>query len=219
MYAAHPDFDAPCDQDQLWRYFDLARYLDLLIREQLFFSNIENMEDPWEGWAMDTGFRPQHPSSQLFTVSSWHNNDEENYAMWKIYAPGTAGLAIQTTFQRLRDAFAKTDKTIWIGKVSYYNQKQDTANAAGNKLYLQKRSVFAFEKEVRCCFQPDPPAPGHDKEPFKGVYIPLDLDQLIHRIYISPYAPAWFRDLIAGINKKFGIDKKIIHSDVLGEAL
>lgn len=49
-----------------------------------------------------------------------------------------------------------------------------------------------------------------------GVYIPVDLDRLIDRIYISPYAPDWFRELIAGVNKRFGPGKQIVHSSVFG---
>jgi hypothetical protein len=101
MFTKHPDFVAPGKKDVLWRYFDLARYLDLLIREQLFFARAEEMEDPKEEWGIN--------------MSSWHSNGEESYAMWKIYARGTAGLAIQTSFGRLRDAFRVTDKPIWIG--------------------------------------------------------------------------------------------------------
>ncbi|HEX3934388.1 MAG TPA: hypothetical protein VHW43_06890 [Puia sp.] len=220
MYTDDPDFDAPGDNDLLWRYFDLARYLDLLIRERLFFSSVENMEDPFEGWAMENGFRRNSEDQDRVVVSSWHSNEEENYAMWKIYAQGSAGLAIQTRFSRLRDAFHPTDKRVRIGKVVYYRGTGDMAGAAGESLlkpYLQKRNIYAFEKEVRCCYRPE--GNGNEQEVSeapRGVYLSVDLDRLIERIYISPYAPEWFRQLIGGVNKKFGVKKEIVHSDVFG---
>ena len=220
MYTNHPKFESPGNNDLLWRYFDLARYLDLLIREQLFFANIEDLEDPYEGLTMSRA--APAPDSSGLTVSSWHNSEDENYAMWKIYAPGSAGLAIQTTFDRLKTSFNKTDKPVWIGKISYYNQKHTTEDAANDDPFrsaLQKRSIYAFEKEVRCCYQPRRSEVGEEENAsgkFNGVYIPVDLDRLIDRVYVSPYAPAWFRDLVAGINEKFHLDKPIIHSDVLG---
>jgi len=237
VYTKHPDFDPPQDNDLLWRYFDLARYLDLLIREQLFFASLETMEDPFEAALPGTTPDHHHDAPPCLAISSWHNSPEENYAMWKIYAEGNAGLAICTTFADLRDSFKRSDKPIWIGKVAYYNHQRnqpcETGLAIANAdpaaadttavntslgFYLRKRSVYAYEKEVRCCYQPkenelDP----HEKNTeFKGIYIPVDIDRLIGRIYISPYAPAWFRQLIAGLNKKFGIQKQIIHSDLLG---
>jgi hypothetical protein len=203
VYTSHSEVVAPADRDILWRYFDLARYLDLLIREQLFFARTEEMEDPNE----ELGFN----------MSSWHNSEEESYAMWKIYAQGTAGLAIQTTFARLRQAFHATDKPIWIGKVAYYSEKHGDGGRRGLRRYLQKRSVYSYEKEVRCCYKPQ--ADEAEQElcgSAAGVYIGVDLDQLIERVYISPYAPRWFRELIVGINKKFGVEKEIVHSGVLG---
>jgi hypothetical protein len=156
------------------------------------------------------------------TVSSWHNSGEENYAMWKIYAPGSAGLAIRTSFERLKACFSKTDKPVWIGKVVYYNQQHTKAAANEDplRLALRKRSIYAFEKEVRCCYLPQRSEVGDGEDAsgkFNGIYIPVELDQLIDRVYISPYAPAWFRDLVVGINKKFLLKKPIVHSDVLGQ--
>jgi hypothetical protein len=49
---------------------------------------------------------------------------------------------------------------------------------------------------------------------YDGVFIPVDLNVLIERIFISPYAPKWFRDLIANTNQAFNIDKEIVHSSV-----
>jgi len=220
VYTNHPEFESPGKEDLLWRYFDLARYLDLLIREKLFFANIENLEDPYEG--LMTPPATQAPSPSRLTICSWHNSAEENYAMWKIYAPGSAGLAIRTSFERLKACFNKTEKPVCIGKVAYYDQQhtKDTASDDPLPLALRKRSIYAFEKEVRCCYLPQSSEVGDGEGTsgkFNGIYIPVDLDQLIDRVYISPYAPAWFRDLVVGINNKFLLKKPIVHSDVLGQ--
>ena len=49
MYKPHEDFDQIDAAAILWRYQDLPRYLDLLLRQQLFFCKADRFEDPFEG--------------------------------------------------------------------------------------------------------------------------------------------------------------------------
>ena len=250
MFKAHPDFEEPDDDAVLWRYKDIPRYLDLLLKQQLFFCRADSFEDPFEGvftkkarQAIYKSIRKQNLddlSKQTIlaakqeveqlaekynnmrttvTVSSWHSNRNENYAMWNIYARGTYGVAIQTTFKRLKDAFSGTDQPVFIGKVNYYNDKDDSISSR-NSLgpFLRKRAIYEYENEVRCCYVIDHNAQNrlcwHDQDNRNGVFIPANLDKLIDRIYISPYSPNWIRDIIAGINEKFNLQKEIVHSSV-----
>lgn len=220
MYTRHPEFEEPEDNAILWRYFDLSRYLDLLLRGQLFFPCANILEDPFEGEPHGHKDRSAgRENSPVLAISSWHNSRQENYAMWKIYAYGNAGLAIQTTFRQLKNSFHVTDKPVWIGKVSYY--EDDKTPEVADKLYapfLHKRSIYAYENEVRCCYRLD----MEDNEEYTweeqgqvyGVFIPVDLSMLITRIFISPYAPQWFCELVTGISRRLGIEKEIIHSRV-----
>lgn len=220
MYSTHPEFEAPESDAILWRYFDLPRYLDLLIREQLFFPCANILEDPYEG---RPGGQEEHSAAgsngPVVAVSSWHNNSQENYAMWKIYAYGNAGLAIQTTFERLKNSFEVTDKPVWIGKVIYYENDKAPEMADHQYIpFLHKRSIYAYEQEVRCCYRLD----TDDRKEYTweeqgqvyGVFVPVDLSVLIGKIYISPYAPQWFRELVTATNRRLGIDKEIVHSRV-----
>ena len=112
----------------LWRYQDLPRYLDLLLKQQLFFCRADRFEDPFEGKyplrnkeelvkeqvekmagskkdfhkaqaAVDKLVEENVSKRPFVTINSWHYNTDENYAMWKIYAKGTYGIAIQTTYE------------------------------------------------------------------------------------------------------------------------
>jgi hypothetical protein len=220
MYTRHPEFEELDDNAMLWRYFDLPRYLDLLLREQMFFPCANILEDPFEG--EPAGSKDRHAGDgkcSALAVSSWHNNKQENYAMWKIYAYGNAGLAIQTTFGQLKNSFLVTDKPVWIGKVAYY--EDDRAPDLAGKPYarfLHKRSIYAYENEVRCCYHLDTESneeyTWEEQGQVYGVFIPVDLSLLINRIFISPYAPQWFRELVTGINQRLGVDKEIVHSRV-----
>ena len=52
-------------------------------------------------------------------MTCWHENSSESEALWRLYCPPrSAGLAIQTTFTRLRDALPDGE-VIRFGCVNY----------------------------------------------------------------------------------------------------
>lgn len=248
MFESHPDFEQIDDNEQLWRYLDLSRYLDLLLRKQLFFNRLDKFEDPFEGKynkhskeaflnegseeyreiIEDCELAERKFSEALekvsnkritMTVNAWHHNKDENYAMWNIYAKGNNGLAIKTSYKRLKDSFHCTAKPIYIGKVIYYDEHSESIPLKGSFLpFLWKRRIYEYEKEVRCCSlvsEADEKDFTWDEQGiYNGLLIPVDLDTLIDSIYISPYSPKWFRELITTLNDHFGIRAEIIHSGV-----
>lgn len=231
MYQHYKCFDELHDEAILWRYLDLPRYLDLLLKQQLFFCRADRFEDPFEGMnSANTSLSPQESNgSELYskensiqkeqvTINSWHLNDKENYAMWKIYANGSYGLAIQTTFRKLRESFSSCDKAVYIGKVVYYDDDAIRQPIEDPILpFFRKRSIYQYENEVRCCYK----IPAGQTEftwqeqgDDNGVFIASEVNSLIERIYISPYSPKWLEEIIQGINAKFDLSKEIIHSAV-----
>jgi hypothetical protein len=251
MFKPHEDFKQVDDSALLWRYQDLPRYLDLLLKQQLFFSRADRFEDPFEGkYTVDAKeelikeqvkelgdgeadetvvqkakqkaekLTEEHIARRTFvTINSWHWNDVENYAMWKIYAKGTYGLAIQTTCERLKHCFDKAKQPVFIGKVDYDNCNVFPVNGS-LKPFLHKRKMYAYENEVRCCYvMPENNSFNWQAQDMNdGVFINVDLDTLIERIYISPYSPKWINDIVTGINEKFNIHKEIVHSTVFDTA-
>jgi hydroxymethylpyrimidine pyrophosphatase-like HAD family hydrolase len=60
-------------------------------------------------------------------VNCWHMNDYESAAMWKIYAGGKKGIAIQSTFKRLKESFKDNkEDDVHIGKVKYIDYTKNT---------------------------------------------------------------------------------------------
>lgn len=49
MFQSKAPFEQPHDDEILWRHQDLPRYIDMLLRQQLFFSRADKFEDPFEG--------------------------------------------------------------------------------------------------------------------------------------------------------------------------
>jgi hypothetical protein len=243
MFQAHPDFEETDDNTLLWRYQDLPRYIDLLIRRQLFFNRADKFEDPFEGKynkyskealiTDNVGTSNEKLVEQQFnallgevsekrmavTVNPWHENEHENYAMWNIYARGSYGLAIQTTYERLKRSFDPARKPVHIGKVIYYDEHtQQIPVHSSFAPFLWKRNIYKYENEVRCCAlisdaeKDDFLWEAQDK--YSGVFVPVDMEMLIERIYISPYSPHWFRDLVERLTEQFGIHAEIVHSAV-----
>src|SRR4051812_40479952 len=238
MFQEHREFEQIEDGEILWRYQDLARYIDLLLKRQLFFSRANKFEDPFEGkynkpsteeslksnlkkmpkesktkenieQARQEIDKMKHQHEEKRTevaVSSWHINKDENYAMWKIYARGSYGIALQTTYERLKCCFDVTDKPVHIGKVIYYDERNDPIPFQKDSLtpFLRKRLVYQYENEVRCSYvlsrEKDEEFKWQEQDVYNGVFIPVDLDVMIERIYISPYSPGWLGDIVKGIN-------------------
>ena len=128
--------------------------------------------------------------------------------MWKLYSKDiTNAIAIKTTVKHLYESLGK-NPSIDIGKVKYVdlNKRFTSVNAA----FWYKRKSFEYENEVRAITV----KPGLKK---KGIYVSVDLDKLIDDIYISPYAPEWFVDVVKSVSDKYNIKSNISYSQMKAE--
>ena len=128
MYKDHPSFEPPSYDAVLWRYMDFTKFVSLLDRQALFFARGDMLDDPFEGTfpkanaavraqiigenipeelreeakqARSRVFRESRPS---ILVNSWHENDYESAAMWKLYAKDNAGIALRTSFNDFKSS-------------------------------------------------------------------------------------------------------------------
>ncbi len=82
-------------------------------------------------------------------INSWHLSDYESAALWELYGTET-GIAIQSTIGKLKDSFARTDDTIWIGKVNYIDFNHDWMDEWNYlEAFVIKRPSFFYEAEIR----------------------------------------------------------------------
>ena len=61
---------------------------------------------------------------------------------------------------------------------------------------------------------PMPKKMSQDDREALGKYIPISLDSLIERIYLSPLSQYWHIDLVKSICKKYNIHKEIVKSEL-----
>ena len=139
-------------------------------------------------------------------INCWHENRYESEAMWKLYTSSLdQGVAIKTTSKRLYKSLYR-NPNIKIGKINYLDYSSNFADINGSFWY--KRKSFEHEKEVRAILRE-----------FKateelGKQVPVNLDILIEKVYLSPTSKSWFKDLVQDVMLKYQVKKKIFISDM-----
>lgn len=102
--------------------------------------------------------------------------------------------------------------------------------------FLRKRKSYAHEKEVRLLYQAPTKSGSYEKDPdrdgfiFKpsdgnvtenppGIEFNIDLNALIHNIYISPDSPSWLHILVESILSRYGINKQVVRSSLADDPI
>jgi len=151
-------------------------------------------------------------------VSCWHIREHDSPNMWSTYLQGQDGIAIQTTYERLRDSFEPCSEAVMLGKVVYKDHQQDRIFDDDNpvrNLYryvLWKRRNYEDERELRAVTKLRQDGGGVTPS---GLLIKANLQTLIERIYVSPKASGFVLDAIKAIVIRWNLDKPVIKSDIL----
>jgi hypothetical protein len=132
---------AAAENEYLYRYMSLAKFIDLLETGSLFFCRTSALPDKAEGLTLTERERlmfvalrdiagrdksviererERHKMEALqqeyvkeFTfVSCWHSGNAESFAMWKLYIDGFEGVCVRTTRDRLAEV-ADQAKQVW----------------------------------------------------------------------------------------------------------
>jgi len=242
--GGHPAFCAPTDRDaRIWRYLDFAQFVWLLDRRRLAFPHCTRMEDPFEGSTpraeierLETRIAAAAPAEHRsiedgiarlrtlarefregYFISSWHANDVESEAMWKLFAASQNAVALQSTFARLRDALPPY---VGVGFVRYIDDNADMLPSLDPfEWIMHKRKSFAHERGVRAVASLDTPeALGGNqirKSADKAAYYPeIDVAKLVEAVHVHPLGEEWFFDLVKRIVARFGFDLPVRRSEL-----
>ncbi len=254
MYEAHDLFLQPESEDvRVWRYMDFTKLVSLIDSRCLYFARADKLGDPFEGsWPkMNVVAREaeyQHLLSRLlpehlpiykegidslkryrrwrhcYAINCWHMNEHESAAMWNIYLKSDTGIAIQSTYKKLRDAII-ADERVYLGLVNYIDYEHEQIEVADNYFspFLFKRKSFEHEKEVRALIERSPTEwndiDGYQDTIANGVKIGVDIEMLIENIYVSPSAPEWFSELVRTVVDRYGCNFNVKQSKLDEQAL
>ena len=77
-------------------------------------------------------------------------NNSESAAMWNSYSYRNSGIALQSTFQRLKDSIKFCKEEIVIGEVQYLNYRNEwLKERLGWEIFLTKKRPYEYEGELR----------------------------------------------------------------------
>lgn len=246
MYQPHPIFVQPENGAvRVWRYMDFTKLVSLVDSRRLFFSRADQLGDPFEGsWPrLSVHARQQIPkdlpleSQQGFAkamanigklsklwpkhnaINCWHMNDYESAAMWKLYLKSNEGIAVQSTYEHLRDSIIDGE-TVFLGLVKYIDYETEVIEA-GNVLtpFVHKRKSFEHEREVRALVMKVPIGKSGDVDLSQetisqGLKIKVDIERLVERIYVAPSAPDWFAELVRALIQRYGYKFEVVQSSL-----
>lgn len=243
MYEEHRDFIQPEHEDvKVWRYMDFTKFASLINSQRLYFTRPDMFDDPFEGslakrnaqrldavastapaakvrLLTETVRRSREiwkEARRYVAVNCWHMNDFESAAMWKLYLKSDEGIAIQSTYSKLKTSLID-DEPIHMGKISYIDYETqsvlgDTAICA----FMHKRKSFEHEQEIRALITKFPVDSGSfdfSQETIQhGVEIQVDLDALVQCVFVAPSTPEWFENLVKAVIGRYGYSFKVVRS-------
>lgn len=157
---------------------------------------------------------------RFYAINCWHMNDHESAAMWNLYIKSNEGIAIQSTYRKLRESIID-DERVFLGTVKYIDYEKDVIghyydlNSANPQIYnplstfVHKRKSFKHELEVRALIW-KPPTVALDQIGLyqdtitDGVNVKVNVELLIEKVYVAPSAPGWLSDLVRAVAQRYG---------------
>ncbi|MEQ8767136.1 MAG: hypothetical protein RL885_24715 [Planctomycetota bacterium] len=265
-----PRVSQPESEATLWRYLTGAKLEDLLATATLYLCRVDRFEDTFEGSIGQAGAdhkrrllkefaAPGQDSSyysavlsarerfrRFFYASCWHVREHEAVSMWNTYLGGNPGVAVRTTFARLRSAVPTAEPGRLVGGlVNYVNYGRDLFDMLGPiDAYFFKRIEYADEREYRFIYhhlpdevypeearklfwlqkqghatsiRVDPRAMNFEVETPDHHRHPVNLGAMIDAVVLSPTAPAEFAKHVAGLVRRANVNCQVVASSLSGE--
>ncbi len=241
MLLALKNLTLPPDDQAVWNYMDLQKFLNLIRTGSLFFCRVDKLSDRSEGrvpeatiarWReriragfytpgghelteadLDFYLNDLNRLRKSFLVDCWHESDHESPAMWKMYAENRYGLAIRSTIGRLKTAFAPLDEEVAIGQVNYI--EPDYSQLDIQYTYwpvYNKLKYYSYEQEVRITIRDRQWGTPHQRP--VGCMVGIGLQQLIQGVYVSPSSTPELQEIISLYLERYGYSIPVERSSI-----
>ena len=214
---------------------DLPKFINMLEEGSLYFSRLDLLDDTFEGKysrksfdtirnlkeykdnKINTDFVIHYlhcNMSKVFFVNCWHINKYESIAMWDLYTSSEYGICIKSKFQNLLESIDDPEDSIRYGPVSYIDYETETIPMNALSPIFFKRKSYSYENELRIITDLLPIAIPYNPSIYKsrGQHVKVDLNLLVMEIMISPKAPAWFKETVQSLIKKYKLDFPVCDS-------
>ena len=144
-------------------------------------------------------------------VNCWYEEAEESEAMWKLFASQQYGVAVRTTAARLVGSFTE-QLPDYFGRVSYIAYDSHLMPVTEFPPVFFKRNAFKHESEVRAVVAPEHRVEKAEESRSPGVDFPIDPEQLIESVVVSPYSPGWLLDVVQSALQEYEIHTAVERS-------
>lgn len=232
-YIAHSVFESPPDNTRIWRFINFQKFMSMITDSSLYFSRLDRLGDPFEGLyskasiqfdekvydSYDSSEASNYGRSVIKGIHStaykirrtsfancWYMNEYETELLWSRYSFMDDGVAIQSTFERLKSCL-NIPHAVYIGKIKYKIWETEPI-PIGNMMntIVTKKINHRDERELRAAI-----VTSFDIKPQtkKGIYVPVDLIELVESIYVSPKSANWILKLIKNVLKKNDVDLSV----------
>lgn len=237
MREAKPTLGIPPDDVTVWRYMDLSKFLSLLYDQALWLTRADCLGDPLEGSLSAPEFALQETMKeelegisdvrllmlQSFYASCWHIGEHESAAMWKLYAQSSDAIAIKSTVGLLNISLPEWVSFSVVKYLDYDREAFGTTNWNLIDAFLHKRLSFQHEKEFRAFassfYEADPEVERAKDPSGTGVRAPVDVNQIVQAVHVSPTAQDWFLNVVKRASKSGGLSAPVVKSQLLRDPL
>jgi hypothetical protein len=224
MYQSHPRLVEPADDVALWRYMSFTKFLAFLETRALHMAALTSFEDPFEGHppkSVVDAFSRQPPgmsdddlqklrvvvennlkmfqnTRKYVTASCWHMSSAESAGMWAQYLRSGEGIAVRTTFARLKSALTPGSAQVTGAVVQYVDFETYEPHDVNILLWAAlKRVGFEHEREFRLLSLADPNP--------RGFLVEVDLPTLVESVYLAPTTPDWIVELLTAVLARYSL--------------
>lgn len=210
------------DDTIVWKYFTIEKFLWFISHRELFFCCVDNFDDKTEFPVSDVlanQYRMSIDDLSKETIrikkksyaNCWTISDNESFEMWYKYADLRTGVALRSTVSKVMKCY-KGKTNITLGKVRYLHQYESPQpqDEPLNFLYIvfSKLNQFENERELRLSYEL-----GTNEKPYNGINI--DVETLVDRIIVAPFAEEYFIGLIRDIIGHYKINCNVSCSALL----
>jgi hypothetical protein len=228
-YEFHPDLRTPPNNTVLWRYMDFAKFVAMIESKSLWFTRLDQLEDPLEGGHTDAELlwirkkNEKKHASQLIGifrqarrevfVNCWRSGSTESLAMWDLYGKGSGIVAIKSTVGLLKETISGYERSVFISKSRYFDWNE--APGIDNVLVACSRKDLSYEheSEVRALIMID--SRNRAKRRCPGIGVPVDVKHLITEIVVGPREQDWVVTLVEQVVKRYRLSERVVASDRL----
>lgn len=150
--------EQPDGDEVIRRYRTLDRFISILSKEQLWFSNVDGFSDSLEGTLPDRNTtleqglgswehrssRRQRENEHTY-INCWRRGEDESAVFWDAYVGDSPGLAIQTTVEDLRSSI---ELPVAAPYIDYYTNEKGSKEEVGefSQEYKQELKKVQFGK-------------------------------------------------------------------------